>query len=601
MFLKITLLLDNIISGVYFLLEYEMEEIEAIKTGSIEKVILPKLTEEEKGIIDPIVAPTSGLRIQILDENTQNQGSKYVLTKKKLFLYLRVLKAISIKYRQLKNNKQLKILMVTDDRPTRHVLLKYGSQIFAQDGYEIYFQSDDDNESRISSPYGAASVRLLEEISLIIVLTASHNDLTWNGIKFYIDYPIPMSGDLFKEISSIALNLKEIELKIDFKIHRIDAEKKNNEYVKDLLTGVLKIEKIRGENIVIWPYLGKANGIVNLFKSYGANVILIDEEINPPNPIKVVKEDKLEKVMRKNNSALALLLDADRDRIALYVYEKQKDKFSYYIPNEIYSAMHNILAREYKKRIINVRTIPSDLRADKSSFLNILTGVGYKHIGIILYFLLGIDVEKSKVDSAILYLQAENGELIKIDNPKTLKEEISEHLNRNGITHSKFIMVMWEESGGHTLNVISIDEDKEEGYKFSADYPIIADKYPVPALVIVSELIARGHVISESIDWTIKGINRTIPANDDEKVKIMKSFEKNDGKTIQIDGKNYEVHSLSDNSGDVDIFQLKSKDSTLYFRPSGTGPEVRFYIFGKRETHLNEIKTVQQYVKENYS
>ena len=578
-----------------------MEEVEIIREEGIAKVRLPQLTEEEKGIIDPIVAPTSGLRIQILDENSKNQDTAYILTKRKLFLFLRVLKAISIKYKQLKNNKQLKVLMVTDDRPTRHVLLRYSSQIFAQDGFEVYFQDDEKNESRLSSPYGAASVRLLENINLIIVLTASHNDLTWNGIKFYIDYPIPMSGDLFKEISSIALNLNEIELKEDFSINRVDAEQKNNDYVKDLLMGVLEIESIKAENIVIWPYLGKASGIVNLFKSYGANVILIDEEINPPNPIRVLKEKKLQKIMRENDSKIALLLDADRDRIALYVHERQKNEFSYYIPNEIYSAMHNILAKEYKKQIINVRTIPSDLRADKSCFLNILTGVGYKHIGIILYFLLGIEVEKSKVETAILYLEGEHGELIKIDNPDTLKEEFVKILEKKRINSSKFIIVMWEESGGHTLNVININKEKDQEYNFKAQFPVIADKYPVPALVIATELLSRGHIISESIDWTIKGINRTIPADDEEKVKIMKNFEENDGKQIQISGKNYQVHSLSDNSGFVDIYQLKSDDSTLYFRPSGTGPEVRFYIFGKRETHLNEIKTVQQYIKTNYS
>jgi len=578
-----------------------MEEIEVNRGEGIATVLLPQLTEEEKGIIDPIVAPTSGLRIQILDENSKSRDTNYILTKRKLFLFLRVLKAISIKYKQLKDKKQLKVLIVTDDRPTRHVLLKYSSQIFARDGFEVYFQSDVENESRLSSPYGAASVRLLEDINLIIVLTASHNDLTWNGIKFYIDYPIPMSGDLFKEISSIALNLNEIELKEEFAIHRVDAEKKNNEYVKDLLTGVLKIESIKEENIVIWPYLGKASGIVNLFKSYGANAIVIDEEINPPNPILIVKEEKLQKIMKENNSKLALLLDADRDRIALYVHEKQKNEFSYYIPNEIYSSLHNILAKEYNKRIINVRTIPSDLRADNSSFMNVLTGVGYKHLGIILYFLLGIEVEKSKVESAILYVEDEHGELVKINNPDTLKNEFIRLLKKKGITDSTFIIVLWEESGGHTLNVIAINKDKDQKYNFKAQYPIIADKYPVPALILASELISRGHIISESIDWTIKGINRTIPADDEEKVKIMENFEENDGKRIQIDEKNYQVHALSDNSGFVDIFQLKSGDSTLYFRPSGTGPEVRFYIFGKRETHLNEIKTVQQYVKNNYS
>ena len=98
-----------------------------------------------------------------------------------------------------------------------------------------------------------------------------------------------------------------------------------------------------------------------------------------------------------------------------------------------------------------------------------------------------------------------------------------------------------------------------------------------------------------------KGINRTIQAIDKEKVKIMNNFGKNDGKTIKINDKQYKVSSLSDNNNKVDLYQLKSHDSTLYFRPSGTGPEVRFYIFGNRDTHLKEIKAVQDYVKTNYS
>ncbi|UCC18233.1 MAG: hypothetical protein JSV62_08945 [Promethearchaeota archaeon] len=81
----------------------------------------------------------------------------------------------------------------------------------------------------------------------------------------------------------------------------------------------------------------------------------------------------------------------------------------------------------------------------------------------------------------------------------------------------------------------------------------------------------------------------------------MKNFERNDGKIIMINEKDYEVHALSDNNNMIDIYQLKSENSTLYFRPSGTGPDVRFYIFGKVETHLDEIKRVQKYVKENFA
>ncbi len=580
--------------------EFELEDIPFIEDGDFRALKLPELTEEERFLVDPIVAPTSGLRIQILEKIEKEGKKKYLLPNRKLFLFLRVFKAISQKYKEMKEGKNLKILIVTDNRPSKQILLRYCSQIFAYEGYEIYHQTDHPGESKISAPYGAASVALFEDINLIIVLTASHNDLSWNGVKFYIDYPMPMSGDLFKEIADKALKLEEIKFDPNYKPFLIDAEQKNNDYVISLLSRVLELNNLRGKNIVIWPYLGKARGIVNLFNQLGANVILIEEEINPPNPIKVLREDKLRQVMESEDSDIALLLDADRDRIALYV--KQNGEYHYYIPNEIYSAMHNILANVYHKKIINVRTIPSDLRGDHTSFINILTGVGYKHLGLILYFLLGIEVDQSKVDTAILYYEDENKNLIKIDNAAPLKQKLLELIKKNNLLEEEFLIVMWEESGGHTLNILNVSKDEITGeLRFETKFPIIADKYPVPALVIITELISRGHKISESIDWSIKGINRTIPAIDEEKVKIMNNFGKNDGKTIKINNKKYKVSALSDNNNKVDLYQLKSNDSTLYFRPSGTGPEVRFYIFGNRDTHLKEIKAVQDYVKTNYS
>ncbi|MFW9877062.1 MAG: hypothetical protein ACFFG0_28565 [Candidatus Thorarchaeota archaeon] len=581
------------------MIKYDTEALSIKEFKSGTKIIkLPKLTKEEREIINPIVEPTSGLRIQILDKMDKDGIDKYLLTNRKLYLFLRVFKAISQKFKDMNDNQNLKILIFTDDRPTNNILLEYCSQIFFYDGYEVYFQKDDKGKSRLSSPYGAASVALYEDINLIIVLTASHNDLSWNGIKVYIEYPIPLSGDVFKNISKRALSLKEIPLK-DTEPILVDAENKNNEYTKELLSKVLEIKSLKGKNIVIWPYLGKARGIVNLFKEYGANIILINEEINPPNPIKVIHEDKLQKVMSQNNSDIAILLDADRDRIALYT--KQNGKYCTYIPNEIYSAMHNILATQYNKKIINIRTIPSDLRGDHTSFLNILTGVGYKHLGVILYFLFGIEVEKSKIDVAILYLEEENKSLTKINNPKPLIEKIVNLMKENDLIQEEFLVVMWEESGGHTLNVLKASQELKTGkFKFESELPLIADKYPVPALVLITELICRGHIISESIDWSIKGINRTIPAVDEEKIRIMRNFKQHNNKTIEIEGKEYEVHALSDNLDNIDIYQLKSKDSTIYFRPSGTGPEVRFYIFGKVETHLDEITRVQNYVKKNY-
>ncbi len=566
--------------------------------GNIKILKLPELTEQEVKIIDPIVAPTSGLRIQIYDIEKEGENEKYFLTNRKFFLFLRVFKAISLKFKEMNNSNNLNILIVTDNRSSKEPLLKFCSQIFAHDGYSVYYQVDEEGMSRASAPYGAASIALYDAINLIIVLTASHNDLSWNGIKFYIQYPIPISGNLFKEISKNALEFKEIRFK-PVKPILIDAVQKNNDYVKELLSKILEIKSLKGKNIVIWPYLGKAKGIVDLFEDYGANVVLIEEELNPPNPIKFINEMKLQEVMSQTNSNLALLLDADRDRIALYV--KQNGEFFTYIPNEIYSAMNNILAREFGKKILNVRTIPSDLRSDHASFLNVFTGVGYKHLGVILYFLFDIEVEQSKVKTAILYLEDKNKNLIKIKTPGPLKEMIINLMEEQDLEKEEFVIVLWEESGGHTLTTLSVSKNQETNkYQFFTDLPIIADKYPVPALVLIAELISRGYIISDSIDWSIKGINRTIPAIDEEKVRLMKNFEVNDNKVLNIGDKEYRIKSLSDNNGKVDIYQLKSSDSTLYFRPSGTGPDVRFYIFGNVDTHLEEIKKIQDYVKNNY-
>jgi phosphomannomutase len=580
---------------------FEVEKIDLKKEDKATNVlVLPELTEEEKEILDPLIAPTSGLRIQLYDVEELEEFKKYVLKKRTLFLFLRFFKAISKKFKEMTNEDHPKILIFTDDRPSNDILLNYSSQIFAYDGYQVIFQEDERGKSRVSSPYGAASIALYDDVDLVIVITASHNELPWNGIKFYIEYPIPISGNIFKEISAIALKLNEIKFKTDFSPKIRNVIQKNNDYIIELLSKIIEIKSLRGKDIIIWPYLGKARGIVELFEKLGAKVHLIDEPIDPPNPIKIVKAEKLQKKMNNTSSNIALLLDADRDRIALYV--KENGKFSYYIPNEIYSAMHNILAKHYNKKVLNVRTIPSDLRADNSSFLNILTGVGYKHLGIILYFLLDIEVEQSKIETGILYMEEEDGTLTQIKTPTPLKERIISEMKKQDLKDVNFIFVMWEESGGHTVTLINVNKDQKSGdYNFNTDLPIIADKYPVPALVLITELFYRGHIISESIDWSIKVINQTIEADDKEKVRIMKNFQEEDGKEIRIGEKKYHITGLYNNRGKIKIYRLKSNDSTLYFRPSGTGPSIRFYIFGDRDTYLEEIKTVKKYVKKEYS
>ncbi len=59
------------------LLKFEIEDIEIETYEDFSILKLPELSEEEKNLIDPLVAPTSGLRIQILDIIEEN-GKKSI-------------------------------------------------------------------------------------------------------------------------------------------------------------------------------------------------------------------------------------------------------------------------------------------------------------------------------------------------------------------------------------------------------------------------------------------------------------------------------------------------------------------------------------------
>ena len=64
------------------LIKFKIEDIKLEKTTDNTYTIkLPELSEQEKFLIDPIVAPTSGLRIQIYDVIEENR--QYLLTNKK--------------------------------------------------------------------------------------------------------------------------------------------------------------------------------------------------------------------------------------------------------------------------------------------------------------------------------------------------------------------------------------------------------------------------------------------------------------------------------------------------------------------------------------
>ncbi|MHA1475356.1 MAG: hypothetical protein ACTSQ5_09225 [Promethearchaeota archaeon] len=566
-----------------------------------EIISFPPLSDEEKEIINPIVPPTSGIRMKIYEK----QNKSYVMSKRAQFMFLRVFKAVSeISKKEIKKINP-GVLLVSDDRPSANYLMGYFSKILASDGYKIYYQKptgskaeleakDEPFYSRMSTPYGSASVLLYDEIDLVIVLTASHNDILWNGVKFYIERPMPISGKVMQRISNRALDLNDISLVSDFSAKYIDADKKNNDYIINIAQNILDLSILKGRKIILWSYMGTAPEIQDLFERLGVKVILIDEQMEPPNPTVNINHQKIEKLMIQEDVKIAILLDSDRDRLVIIHHNKETGEFKTLLPNTLYPAMHNILINKFNQKIINVRTIPSDPRSDKYSKLNFVTGVGYKHLGMILYSAIGRNIDNDKFQSSILYVETPQG-YKKIGSP----EEIQKIILDSNINGDNILFVMWEESGGHTINILQITHN-ENDIIITPKYPAIGDKYPAEAILIISTLIEMGYDLSEFVDQQILGSRTMISGDDKRKMKILNAFAKMKDQIFSINNRNYKIGTFEQVDGKISIIHLWNENSNIYFRPSGTGPGVRIYYFGPETEAASELSEVKEKIEDMF-
>ncbi len=561
-----------------------------------EKIELPPLTAEQKNIINPIVPPTSGIRMVVFDK----KNDTLYMPVNRQYMFMRVFKAISEVAKAEIGKEQPGVLLVSDDRPSANHLIGLYAKILAQDDYEIYFQKPYDSHSiteaenepfysRMGTPHGSASVALFAEIDLVIVLTASHNELVWNGVKFYIDLPMPISGRVMQTVTQRALELTEITMKSDFSAQYIDADKKNNDYIINLTKKVLDLTALKHTKILLWPYMGRAPELQDLFERVGVDVVLVDEQMEPPNPTVNIDYDKIESKMSAQKISVAILLDTDRDRIVLITRNPETGQLDTYLPNALYTAMHCILEKNYQKKIINVRTIPSDPRGDKSGYLNFVTGVGYKHLGMILYGALGKNIDSQKFSTSILYSEKNN----QYHRIKSI-DDILTAIHESNLQGKDILMVLWEESGGHTINLLDIHKEGEKTH-ISSSIPTIGDKYPAEALLILCTLLAKGYNLKNEISQDIAGTRKMIDADDEKKVKIISTFAKLEGKSFIVGEKHYMIKTFRQGNGNIAIVHLIYKKINVYFRPSGTGPGVRVYIFGpKNEIDLRLDQIIQK-------
>lgn len=338
----------------------------------------------------------------------------------------------------------------------------------------------------------------------------------------------------------------------------------------------------------MWPFLGTAPEIKSLLESCGAKVTLIYDPKDPPDPTRGFDKSKIEAMMKEQSIKFAIMLDADRDRLVFLIYTGEH--FYELSPNELYTAMHNILSEKLGKKIINVRTTPSDPRSDKSAKINFITGVGYKHLGILQYLAANMEVPQSQLQTGILYHLKDN-KYIKL----RCKEDIERVIVDSGLT-GEIIFVLWEESGGHTFNIFN-SEISDGTLKLTSDFPIIGDKYPAPAILVISSLLEMGYDLKEYIDQSMMGDYISLPADDEEKLKYMKYLAGFVGKTLKINNVEYDIGSFTEVTNKLATIYLISGKTAMYIRPSGTGPHIKIYVFGSNKTYLEEMNAVGDYIK----
>ncbi len=580
--------------------QLNIEPLDLSKKGSTTTILLPNLSEEQKEMINPLVPPTSGIRMILMEEDPE----KFHISKERQCLFLRVFKAISEIAKLEFKQDSLGILISSDDRPSANLMVEYCAKILSFDNHKLYFQKSVDEQSkqeainqpfytRMGTPHGSAAVALSEEIDVSIVITASHNERNWNGIKFYFKLPMPISGRVMQAVSEKALTYESIPVTEDFQVQYIDANHLNNTYIHQLVEKIIDLNILKDKPVILWPYLGHAPEIQDIFHRVGAQVHLIPIQMEPPNPTINIDYDRLKVAFDQTQSKLAILLDSDRDRVVIVIRDAQTNELKALMPNTLYSAMHNLLHSEFNREIINVRTIPSDPRCDAQASLTFLTGVGYKHLGMILYGALDYEIDPVKFQTGILY-QQDNTQNRKISD----LSQIGDAIRKTKFKNPEVILALWEESGGHTFNLLKIPQDTTK--PIISLFPPIGDKYPGPALLVLATLIYMNYNLEEAVDQKIIGLRTKIPATDKEKIAIVQEFSTKTGTELKIQELKYIIQSFELINGKIAIIHLHSDNSDIFFRPSGTGPGVRIYIFGAANTAKDELKRVEEFMLKRF-
>lgn len=217
-----------------------------------------------------------------------------------------------------------------------------------------------------------------------VVISASHNPVEYNGIKFFNEHGYKLDDSIELEIESYIDDIEKVEVhptgdKVGKKIHEHDAVR---DYV-DYLKTIVNID-FNGLKVVLDCANGAAYKVAPMvFEELGADVVAIN---NTPDGNNIndkcgsTHPEGLQEAVLKNKADLGLAYDGDADRL-IAVNEKGQivDGDHIMILSAIYMKKHNKLATD--TLVVTVMSNIGLVIAAKENNINLATtAVGDRYV-----------------------------------------------------------------------------------------------------------------------------------------------------------------------------------------------------------------------------
>lgn len=255
------------------------------------------------------------------------------------------------------NKKKLRVIIGQDARKTGKKMLIALASAFKKEGIEI------DYAGIIPTP---SVILLINKLSYDggILITASHNPIEYNGIKFLNNKGMFLGQDKISEIENIKKNLTKNEKrnKNNVEIKKLEKNNKNKEFCEIHINEILKnidVNLIKSKKFkVSLDPINSAGSIItqDLLKKLGCKVNIINGEqtgefTHEAEPLPKNLSQIANSVI-KNKSVIGFAQDPDADRLVI-VNEKGE------VISEEYTvtlAVKSVLSKEFSDIVVNMST-----------------------------------------------------------------------------------------------------------------------------------------------------------------------------------------------------------------------------------------------------